>query len=90
MAVLVYLFMGWLCLVSIHKMIATIDTGGLIWLSAGGFAYTFGVVFYLWDKLPYNHAIWHIFVLGGSGCHFFAVLFYVVPKSCGMVQKIPL
>ena len=52
---------------------------GLILLLAGGLAYTLGSVFYVWRRLPYHHAIWHVFVLAGSIFHFFAVLFYVVP-----------
>jgi len=53
--------------------------GGLILLAAGGVAYTGGVIFYAWQKLPYNHAIWHLFVLAGSICHYFAVFFYLLP-----------
>jgi hemolysin III len=56
-----------------------VPTGGITWLVAGGLAYTFGVVFYVWKKLPFNHAIWHLFVLTGSVCHFIAVLLYVLP-----------
>lgn len=55
------------------------DAGGLALLLAGGIAYTVGVIFYKWRSLPYNHAVWHGFVLAGSALHFFAVLFYVVP-----------
>ncbi|MCK5203458.1 MAG: hemolysin III family protein, partial [Desulfobacterales bacterium] len=51
----------------------------LILLLAGGLAYTIGCLFYAWRRLPYNHAIWHLFVLAGSVCHFFAILFYVLP-----------
>ncbi len=76
-----YIFMGWLSIVGLDQMMATIPTGGLVWLFAGGILYTSGVIFYVWHKLPYNHAIWHVFVLGGSICHFFAILFYVLPAS---------
>lgn len=48
---------------------------------AGGLFYTLGIVFYAWRKLPYNHAVWHVFVLGGSVCHYFAILFYVLPAK---------
>ena len=51
---------------------------GLLLLVSGGIAYSAGVVFYLWRRLPYHHAVWHGFVLAGSACHFFAVLFYVI------------
>jgi hemolysin III len=71
--------MGWLCVVSINEMVANIPLGGLIWLAAGGAAYTIGVVFYALHQVPYMHAVWHLFVMGGSLCHYFAVLFYLVP-----------
>jgi hemolysin III len=51
---------------------------GLVLLSAGGLAYTLGVVFFVWRR-PFHHAVWHVFVLAGSICHFFAVLLYVIP-----------
>ena len=74
-----YVLMGWLVVVAFKQMMLTIPPGGIVWLVLGGVAYTLGVIFYAWDKLPYNHAIWHLFVLAGSICHFFAVLFYVLP-----------
>ena len=52
---------------------------GIAWLLAGGLAYTFGAVIYMWKAIPYHHAIWHLFVLAGSICQYFAVLFYVLP-----------
>ncbi|MBX7152463.1 hemolysin III family protein [bacterium] len=75
----IYLAMGWIAIVAIKPMIELIPTGGLWWILAGGLAYSFGVIFYAWKKLPYAHAVWHMFVLGGSVCHFFAVLLYVIP-----------
>ncbi|MEM7103631.1 MAG: hemolysin III family protein [Bacteroidota bacterium] len=75
----VYLLMGWLCVIALPEMIATIPFRGLMWMVAGGLFYTFGVIFYVWHRLPYHHAIWHLFVLAGSIAHFFAVLFYVLP-----------
>ncbi len=74
-----YVLMGWLVIVAFKQMMLTIPPGGIVWLVLGGVAYTLGVIFYAWDKLPYNHAIWHLFVLAGSICHFFAILFYVLP-----------
>lgn len=74
-----YVLMGWLVVVAFKQMVLTIPPGGIVWLVLGGVAYTLGVIFYAWDKLPYNHAIWHLFVLAGSICHFFAILFYVLP-----------
>ena len=73
--------MGWLIVVASKQLIANIAYGGLILLLAGGLAYTGGVIFYAWKKLPYNHAIWHLFVLGGSICHYFAILYYLVPTA---------
>ncbi len=77
----IYIAMGWLIIIPIKPLIENLDTGGVLWLAGGGFAYTFGVVFYVWERLPYNHAIWHLFVLAGSACHFFGLLFYVLPAS---------
>jgi hemolysin III len=51
---------------------------GLVWLAAGGLLYTIGVVFFAWKRIPHNHVIWHVFVLGGSTCHYLAVLYSVV------------
>jgi hemolysin III len=74
-----YIAMGWAVVVAVEPMIRHVATGGLVLLAAGGLAYTAGVPFYKWRRLPYNHAIWHGFVLLGSILHFFAVLFYVIP-----------
>ena len=74
-----YIGTGWLAVVAIKPLLDTMPTGGLIWLGAGGLFYTGGVVFYAWKKLPFNHAIWHLFVLAGSVCHFFCLLYYVLP-----------
>lgn len=74
-----YVAMGWAVLVAIKPLLENLETGGLVLLASGGVVYTLGVAFYAWRKLPYSHAIWHMFVLGGSALHFFAILFYVVP-----------
>jgi len=74
-----YILMGWIIIFAIKPLAETLPPGGIVWLVAGGLAYTLGVVFYAWKKLPFNHAIWHLFVLSGSACHFFAVIFYVLP-----------
>ena len=75
----VYILMGWLAVIAIKPLLAAVPSGGILWLLAGGLAYTLGVVFFAWEKIPYNHAAWHVFVLTGSICHYFAVLFYVLP-----------
>ncbi len=76
-----YICMGWIVIIAFKPMINGVSTGGLILLLLGGLSYTSGVIFYLWKKLPYNHAIWHGFVLAGSILHYFAVLFYVIPAA---------
>ncbi len=72
--VLGYLLMGWLCVIAGRELLLRVPAGGLFWLALGGGLYTVGVLFYAWRKLPYSHAIWHLFVLGGSICHYLAVL----------------
>lgn len=74
-----YLAMGWAIVIATRPMIESVATGGLMLLLAGGLAYTGGVAFYKWRRLPYHHAIWHGFVLLGCGLHFFAVFYYVIP-----------
>jgi hemolysin III len=76
-----YLLMGWIIIFAIRPLIDSLQLGGVVWLIAGGLAYSLGVIFYAWEKLPFNHAIWHLFVLAGSVCHFFAVIFYVLPMK---------
>lgn len=79
LSVLLYLAMGWLVLIAIKPMVASMPRPGLVLLLAGGLCYTLGVIFYAWKRLPYGHAVWHLFVMAGSICHFFAVLLYVIP-----------
>ncbi|PWH15570.1 MAG: hemolysin III [Anaerolineae bacterium] len=76
---LIYIAMGWVVVVGVKPLLETIPLGGLGLLLAGGLAYSGGAIFYVWKRLPYNHAIWHLFVLLGSVFHYFAVLFYVIP-----------
>jgi len=77
----IYIAMGWLALIAIRPLLAAVPTAGFIWLVAGGVLYTIGVLFFAWKRVPYNHAIWHIFVMAGSICHFLAVLCSVVPPA---------
>lgn len=79
LTVLPYILMGWLSVVVLKKLLVNISLGGLIWLAAGGATYTLGTIFYALKKVPYAHSIWHLFVLGGSICHFCAVLLYLAP-----------
>ena len=76
-----YLFAGWLIVVALKPLIANVPPGGLWLLLAGGLCYTVGVVFFLWQRLRYHHAVWHTFVLGGSTCHFLAVLLFLLPQT---------
>ncbi len=74
-----YLVMGWLVVIAVRPVIDAVSLRGLLWLGAGGLAYTFGVIFYVWHRLPYAHTVWHLFVLAGSVFHFFAICFYGLP-----------
>jgi hemolysin III len=72
-----YLLMGWLVVVAVDPMFAKVPAAGLLWLLAGGLFYTAGVVFYATDsRLRFGHFIWHLFVVAGTTCHYFAVLWY--------------
>ncbi|WP_411745027.1 PAQR family membrane homeostasis protein TrhA [Reinekea sp.] len=73
-----YLLMGWTVVVAMKPLVANLATGGLTLLVAGGLAYTVGVAFYVNKRIPYNHAIWHLFVLAGAGCHCLAIALYVL------------
>ena len=77
--VAIYLVMGWLVLFASGELVGRLNDVGFWLVLAGGLTYTGGVVFYLADRLPYNHAIWHLFVVGGSVCHFLAVYYGVLP-----------
>ena len=75
---LLYLLMGWVIVIAIVPLRKELPAAGMGWLVAGGLAYSLGVVFFVWNRLPYNHAIWHLFVLAGSICHVLAVSLYVL------------
>ncbi len=76
-----YLGLGWLGMIAIKPILASVEPGGLILLLVGGLFYSLGVIFYVWNTLVYHHAIWHLFVLAGSAFHFFAILLYVIPNG---------
>lgn len=76
---LAYVVMGWVVIIALKPLIANLSTPGLIWLGIGGLSYSIGAIFYLWNKFPYNHAIFHLFVLGGSIAHFVTIFWYVLP-----------
>jgi hemolysin III len=77
---LLYIALGWLVLIALKPLTAALAANGVALLFWGGGAYTVGVLFYLWDRIPFNHAIWHLFVLAGSACHFGAIFYYVTPR----------
>ena len=77
LSLITYLRMGWLSLVVIYQLATRLSAGGVWLLAAGGIVYSLGVIFYVSRRIPYNHAIWHGFVLGGSVLHFCAIYFYV-------------
>ncbi|MDO6707742.1 hemolysin III family protein [Photobacterium sp. 1_MG-2023] len=81
LSLVIYLAMGWLSLVAVYPLAMAMSTAGLVLLAAGGVVYSLGVVFYVNQKIPYNHAIWHLFVLGGTVCHFLAIYLYVTPTA---------
>lgn len=69
----IYVAMGWTAIFAVVPLVRTFPIGTLLWILGGGVAYTAGVGFYAWKRLPYNHAVWHLFVLAGSACHVVAV-----------------
>ncbi len=77
LSITLYVSMGWLVVIAIRPLVASVSTGVLVLIVAGGLAYTLGLVFYGWRRLPYGHAVWHVFVLAGSVLHYLAVFFAV-------------
>lgn len=80
-SLILYILMGWIAVIAIKPMTQTVPVGFLIWLLAGGAAYTIGTIFYAVRKIPYHHAIWHLFVLAGSVLHFLGIFRYLVKLS---------
>jgi hemolysin III len=78
LSLFIYVVMGWLAVVAVSPLWAALEPAGFAWLVTGGALYTIGIAFYATDsKLRHGHGVWHLFVLGGSACHFFTVLFHV-------------
>lgn len=75
---LLYLVMGWLIVFDYTNTANALGTDGVLWLFAGGLFYTVGIIFYAIQRIPYNHVIWHLFVLGGAICHFFMIFNHVI------------
>ncbi len=77
LSTLSYVAMGWMVVATIVPLLRVLPMMAVVWLAVGGLCYTLGIVFYAWQRLKFAHAIWHLFVLAGSICHFFGVLFFV-------------
>jgi hemolysin III len=73
--------MGWVAIAAFPQLWSALSMEGIAWLVGGGLAYTSGVVFYQWTTLRFNHAIWHLFVIAGSVCHFFLLYIHVLPVA---------
>ena len=78
---LTYVLMGWVVVVAVYPLWRAMGATSVLWIGAGGVCYTLGVIFYAWDSLKYAHAVWHLFILGGSMIHFFVILFRVMLPS---------
>jgi hemolysin III len=76
---LFYLALGWVAVIALKPLCAAMAPKGLFWLFAGGISYSLGLIFYAAGQIPYNHAIWHLFVILGSVSHYLCILWYVVP-----------
>ena len=74
-----YLLMGWIIVFALKPLLAGMPAAGVRWLVAGGLCYTLGAVVYLFKRVKYHHAVWHMLVLAGSACHYFAILWHVLP-----------
>ena len=79
LAPVLYIALGWLIIIDLKQLLELMPGQGVNWLIAGGLAYTVGIVFYAIDLIPLNHGIWHLFVVAGSLCHYFTILWYVIP-----------
>ena len=78
-AIASYVLMGWLCVIAAKPILTHAPLGAILWIVAGGLVYTSGVFFFASKRIRHAHAIWHLFVLGGSICHYVAVILYVLP-----------
>ncbi len=81
LSTIMYVAMGWIIVFAVKPLIDNLSQDGLIWLFTGGISYTIGAVIFSIDRLKYNHAIFHVFVLFGTFCHFLAIYYYVIPNE---------
>jgi hemolysin III len=77
---LAYVAMGWIAVIGIGPIIRVMDAQGIMWLVLGGALYTLGTIFYIWHFMPFHHAVWHLFVMAGTICHFFCIFFSLIMK----------
>lgn len=77
LSLILYVAMGWMAVIAIKPLIENVDPYALMLILFGGLSYTFGIYFFANERIPFNHSIWHLFVIGGSLLHFFAIFFYV-------------
>lgn len=84
LSTLIYIVMGWMIIAAWSPLVNTLSPAGIELLVWGGILYTVGTIFYVWRGFPFHHAVWHVFVLGGTALHFFAILFFVLPLSVGI------
>lgn len=80
LSTILYLLMGWMAVFVYEPMIQNLPLNGLLLLVGGGLSYSLGVIFFLWEKLPFSHSIWHVFVMGGSFLHFLAIYYSCLPQ----------
>ena len=73
-----YVLMGWICILALKPILLLLSPGAIALLLAGGLSYTAGTIFYAWERIPYSHAVWHLFVIAGSVCHYLAIALYVL------------
>ncbi|MDY3929918.1 MAG: hemolysin III family protein, partial [Clostridia bacterium] len=79
-SLVLYVLMGWAIIFSIGDIVRSVEFPGVVLLIVGGIVYTVGVIFYVLKKYRYMHSVWHLFVLGGSVCHYFSILLYVIKQ----------
>lgn len=79
LSIVAYVAMGWVSIVALPDLLTVFPWEAVAWVVVGGLSYTGGIVFFAWESFPYNHAIWHLFVMAGSLCHYVAVMSYIVP-----------
>jgi len=81
LSVISYVLLGCLGLIAIRPLWEHLTGGGIVWLAVGGAAYIIGILFYAFKSIPHHHAIWHVFVMLGSACHYFSIMFFVLPSG---------